>query len=147
MKDRSDDSSRHERTLLPRSYISLLGLKLSSGDMETHPTLEYQIIKGDKTYVETSGCEGNWAAFSSGDMKAHPTLEYQMSKCVKQIAKQKCFLLSYLWSFPDDIGGRRSAAVDGRPGRGEITVHKQSVLSRALPPDLGIALSFERHGF
>ena len=24
MKDRSDDSSHHERTLLPRSYISLL---------------------------------------------------------------------------------------------------------------------------
>ena len=25
MKDRSDDQSHHERTLLPRSYISLLG--------------------------------------------------------------------------------------------------------------------------
>ena len=27
MKDRSDDPSHHERTLLPRSYISLLPLK------------------------------------------------------------------------------------------------------------------------
>ena len=26
MKDRSDDPSQHERTLLPRSYISLLGI-------------------------------------------------------------------------------------------------------------------------
>ena len=29
MKDRSDDPSHHERTLLPRSYISLLSLKVS----------------------------------------------------------------------------------------------------------------------
>ena len=27
MKDRSDDPSHHERTLLPRSYISLPGIK------------------------------------------------------------------------------------------------------------------------
>ena len=30
MKDRSDDPSHHERTLLPRSYISLLGTRNSS---------------------------------------------------------------------------------------------------------------------
>ena len=30
MKDRSDDPSNHERTLLPRSYISLLGIRNSS---------------------------------------------------------------------------------------------------------------------
>ena len=31
MKDRSDDPSHHERTLLPRSYISLLGTVEDSG--------------------------------------------------------------------------------------------------------------------
>ena len=46
MKDRSDDPSHHERTLLPRSYISLLGLHefkiLDSilGD-KNRPGLEY----------------------------------------------------------------------------------------------------------
>ena len=30
MKDRSDDPSHHERMLLPRSYISLLGMRNSS---------------------------------------------------------------------------------------------------------------------
>ena len=31
MKDRSDDPSHHERTLLPWSYISLLGITVSDG--------------------------------------------------------------------------------------------------------------------
>ena len=32
MKDRSDDPSHHERTLLPRSYISLLTIQISTCD-------------------------------------------------------------------------------------------------------------------
>ena len=47
----------------------------SSGTVEAHPTLEYQKIKGDKTYVEAP-----WAAFSSGAVEAHPTLEYHKIK-------------------------------------------------------------------
>ena len=31
MKGRSDDPSHHERTLLPRSYISLLQAKVTQG--------------------------------------------------------------------------------------------------------------------
>ena len=36
MKDRSDDPSHHERTLLPRSYISLLTMKDQSDDPSHH---------------------------------------------------------------------------------------------------------------
>ena len=56
----------------------------SSGAVEAHPTLEYQTIKGDKTYVETPpDCESPCAAFSSGAVEAHPTLEYQTIKSDK----------------------------------------------------------------
>ena len=52
----------------------------SSFAMEAYPTLEYQNIKGDKTYVRPPGCGGPWAAFGSGAVEAHPTLEYQQIK-------------------------------------------------------------------
>ena len=46
--------------------------------MEAYPTLEYQNIKGDNTYVEDPGCGGPWVTFSSGAVKPPPpTLEYQ----------------------------------------------------------------------
>ena len=48
--------------------------------MEAHHNLEYQKIKGDKTYVEAPGCGGPWTALSSGAVEAHPTLEYPKIK-------------------------------------------------------------------
>ena len=52
MKDRSDDPSHHERMLLPRSYISLLGKKNSSMglpwriDPMTHRTMSERSYHG-----------------------------------------------------------------------------------------------------
>ena len=50
MKDRSDDPSHHERTLLPRSYILLLG-----GQMHKH---NYKQINNSRVkYLQrTGGC-------------------------------------------------------------------------------------------
>ena len=57
MKDRSDDPSHHERTLLPRSYIfykQLLGVKQTTqndfvyGELDRYPLIvhrQYRIIK------------------------------------------------------------------------------------------------------
>ena len=41
MKDRSDDPSYHERTLLPRSYISLLSLKV---ELRLCSALQFDLI-------------------------------------------------------------------------------------------------------
>ena len=69
MKDRSDDLSHHKRTLLPRSYISLLCLKdynnrCISLKQETLDNLQYAMAcwlgsefesgLGSKLYVSTS---------------------------------------------------------------------------------------------
>ena len=59
----------------------------SSGAVDAHPTLEYQKIKGDKTYVETP-----WAAFSSGAVETHPTLEYQKIKGDNTHVDFPCYL-------------------------------------------------------
>ena len=53
--------------------------------MEAHLTLEYENVKGDKTYVEAPGCGGHWAAFSSGAVEAHLTLEYQNVKVIRHM--------------------------------------------------------------
>ena len=45
MKDRSDDPSHHERTLLPRSYISLL-LEIARIDPTTHRTMSERSYHG-----------------------------------------------------------------------------------------------------
>ena len=46
MKDRSDDPSHHERTLLPRSYISLLRFEISTIGMT------FQLVKRQSPCVK-----------------------------------------------------------------------------------------------
>ena len=54
MKDRSDDPSHHERTLLPRSYISLL-LEITRLDPTTHRTMSERSYHGATTRNSSMG--------------------------------------------------------------------------------------------
>ena len=57
----------------------------SSGAVEAHPTLEYQNIKGDKTYVEAPGCGG-----PLGNCPTCPVLPPAQCFCVLWATLQQC---------------------------------------------------------
>ena len=64
----------------------------SSGAVEAHPTLEYQKIKGDKTYVEASGQLPSMPSPKSGPgPKGALQLNLRTAVVRENGSKRKCF--------------------------------------------------------